>query len=99
MRFLFAILGIVIAFIVSACAEMTYFQLTKRFYPLDHGVSVFHYVYFTVLLLSPLLGAIYGYKYWTSKRKKLLWFFPVYFIVMYLFHWYSAVYAGFPFSA
>ncbi|USA51974.1 hypothetical protein NDN13_10680 [Acinetobacter sp. C32I] len=97
MNFLFAVFGTVIALIFSVVAQKIYFSLTSRYYSFEHSSGPFSDVYWMVVTFTPLLGAVFGWKYRSTKNKNLLWFFPIYFIVMYLFHWYSAVYAGYPF--
>lgn len=97
MKFLYAILGIVLAFIMSIAAHKIYFSLTGRYYSFEHGSGPFSGIYFDIVTFTPLIGAVFGWKYWSTKRRNLLWFFPIYFSVMYLFYWYSAVYAGYPF--
>lgn len=96
MKFLYAILGIFMAFIMSIIAHKIYFSLTGRYYSFEHGSGPFSGIYFDIVTFTPLIGAVFGWKYWTTKRKSFLSFFPIYFIVMYVFYWYSAVYAGYP---
>ncbi len=97
MRYVSAILSVIIAFILSFLAQSSMHKMTGRYYAVEHASGTFSYMYFGIIMLTPFFGLLIGWKYWTSKRISFLWFFPIYFIVMYLFHWYSAVYAGYPF--
>lgn len=97
MKYLYAFLGVVISFLLSLAAQKICLSMTGRFYSLEHGSGTFSYVYGNIIMFTPLFGAVICWKYWSTKRKALLWFFPIYFLVMYLFYWYSGVYAGYPF--
>lgn len=97
MRFVSAILGMILAFMLSIFAQMLMYKMTGRYYPTETASGTYSYVHFGVIFLTLLFGLFFGWKYWSSKRISFLWFFPTYFVVMYLFHWYSAVYAGYPY--
>jgi len=97
MKFISAILGMILAFMLSVFAQILMYKMTGRYYATETASGTYSYVHFGVIFLTPLLGLFFGWKYWSTRRISYLWFFPIYLFVMYLFHWYSAAYAGYPF--
>lgn len=97
MRDISAFLGMMFAFMGSVLAQILMHKMTGRYYATETASGTYSYVHFGVIFLTPFLGLVVGWKYWSTKRISFLWLFPIYFVVMYLFHWYSAAYAGYPF--
>lgn len=97
MKFIYALLGIVLFFILSFLAEKLNFYITGCFYSIEHASGTFSYIYAIILTFSPFLGAVIGWKFANSKRNTYLLYFPFYFLFMFIFYWYSALYAGYPF--
>lgn len=82
MKYLSAILSMVLTFMLSALAQTSMYKMTERYYAVEHASGTFSYVHFEIIMFTPFLGLLIGWKYWTTKRISFLYFFPIYFIVM-----------------
>lgn len=81
---------------VSILAHYLYFNISGRNI-CGQGCESFYYGFFRffIIFFTPFVGGFLGFKFINSKNYKLFLFFPIYFILMFMFAWYSSVYGRF----
>ena len=96
MKYIQIISWIVVSFIVSIVGHYLYLNLSGRNI-CGEGCESYYYGFFRffIIFYSPLIGGFFGWKFFNSKSYKLLLFFPIYFVSMFIFAWYSSVYGRF----
>lgn len=91
----------VLIWIIASCflvmlAHYLYFNISGR-NTCGEGCESFYYGFFRffIIFFTPFVGGFFGFKFFHSKNYKLFLFFPVYFVFMFVFAWYSSVYGRF----